>query len=221
MVVRQHLQLLLGTERLNKSMQVDPLTTRRSVARLALALFNSSPYSACQPSFVEPLIRLYKGTTDVADTDLLAVFGLYERYKRQSLAKAIVGLWTPELNMAADENENPLDALKQLDPKIVFATCIAFERKKDQEEEKTIYDPSFVLSLTAACLREGSLTGLQWVEILRSNVLALATCALSSRNSDVRTMGSWIMGAAVEMVQVSHMKSLLIGYITLTTSTCS
>jgi nucleolar pre-ribosomal-associated protein 1 len=221
MVVRQHLQLLLGTERLNNSMQVDPLTTRRSVARLALALFNSSPYSACQPSFVEPLIRLYKGTTDIADADLLAIFGLYERYKRQSLAKAIVGLWTAELNMAADENEYPLDALKQLDPKIVFATCIAFERKEDQEEEKTVYDPSFVLSLTAACLREGSLTGLQWVEILRSNVLALATCALSSKNRDVRTMASWIMGAAVEMVQVGSMESLRIDQIALTVSTCS
>jgi len=92
----------------------------------------------------------------------------------------------------------------------VFATCIAFERKEDEEAERTTYEPSFVLSLTAACLREGSLTGLQWVEILRSNVLALATCALSSRNSDVRTMASWIMGAAVELVQVSITNSLCV-----------
>jgi nucleolar pre-ribosomal-associated protein 1 len=204
MTVRQHLQLLLGVERLNKSMQLDSSATRKSVARLALALFNSSPYSACQPSFIEPLVRLYKGTNDAADNDLLAIYGLYERYKRVSLSKAISALYTPQLSMAADENETALDALRQLDPKIVFASCVAFERKGRSDEEKTTYDTRFVLSLAAATLREGSLTGLQWVEILRSNVLALATCALSSKTSDLRTMAGWILGAGLELIQVSN-----------------
>lgn len=203
MIVRQDLQLLLNTERLNKSMQLDPVAARRSVAKLALALFNSSPYSACQASFIEPLIRLYKGTLDPADIDLMDICGLYERYKRQSLSKAIVALWTPQLNMAADENDTALDAIKQLDPRNVFATCIAFERKEDQSDSSHLYDSRFVLSLTAACLREAPLTGLQWVEILRSNVLALAACSLSSKSAEQRTIAGTVLAAAVEMVQVS------------------
>ena len=184
-------------------MQQDPIVARRSVAKLALALFNSSPYSACQASFIEPLVRLYKGTLDPADIDLMSICGLYERYKRVSLSNAIVALWTPQLNMAADENDTALDAIKQLDPRNVFATCIAFERQADQSGPSQLYDSRFVLSLTAACLREGPLTGLQWVEILRSNVLALASCALSSRSSEQRSMAGTVLAAAVEMVQVN------------------
>lgn len=111
------------------------------------------------------------------------------------------------MNMAADENETALEAIKQLDPKIVFATCIAFERKPLRPEHNTVYDARFVLSLVAACLREGPLTGLQWVEMLRSNVLALATCALSSKFSDVRHMAGTVLAAAVEMVQVNILRA--------------
>jgi nucleolar pre-ribosomal-associated protein 1 len=204
MVVRQHLQLLISTDRLNKVMQQDAVVARRSIAKLALALFNASPYSACQPSFAEPLIKLYKGTRDLADHDLLSVFGLYERYRKVSLSKAIVAMWTPQLNMGADENDTSLDAVKQLDPRIVFASCIAFEKTSNDDDASKCYDTGFILSLTAACLRDGTLTGLQWVEILRSNVLAVVACALASRSAHHRNMASCILGAAIEMVEVSR-----------------
>jgi hypothetical protein len=42
---------------------------------------------------------------------------------------------------------------------------------------------------------------------LRSNVLALATCALSSKFSDVRRMAGTVLAAAVEMVQVNILRA--------------
>jgi nucleolar pre-ribosomal-associated protein 1 len=164
---------------------------------------------ACQPNFVEPLLGLYGGTTSEADLAIFAVLRLFETYRKLSVASMFIS-WTPKMITIDPAVRRSVDVLTSLDPSRVFGTCLAFDARRSSSNDSkastsdgSLYDVVFVLSLTAMVMKQGNLSGLDWVEILRSNVLGLAVCSLSSRRVEVRDTAAYILAKAMQYMQVS------------------
>ena len=106
--------------------------------------------------------------------------------------------------------QRAFDALISLEGGKVFATCTTFPLRRGLRsdvvdtghEVESLYDPAFVLPLFAAAL-SSTLTGLDWVELLRSNVLGLAVCSLASRDVDMRNLGGYVLSKAMKLISVS------------------
>ena len=71
-----------------------------------------------------------------------------------------------------------------------------------------LYDPAFVLPLFAAVLQEG-LSGLDWVEMLRTNVSGLAVMSLSSRDAGMRRLGGHILARTMVVLGVGNQFNLI------------
>jgi nucleolar pre-ribosomal-associated protein 1 len=153
----------------------------------------------------------YRGSLALADRKLLGLFQLFEVQRKISVA-SVLCYWSA--NGASVRRS--LDALLSLDPGKVMATCCAFplhrslanhgkasEHEGGKDVAEGLYDPSFVLPLLGATLVEGDVRGLDWVEILRSNVLGLAACALASRDHGMRMMGGWVLSMSIAAIEVS------------------
>jgi nucleolar pre-ribosomal-associated protein 1 len=194
------------------------LPLRTGFTILLSALFHASTYVSCQPTFIEPLLALYRGTLSTADQTVLSLFMLFEQHRKLSVG-SILKLWTSGGNGVTEQKT--FDALMGLEANKVFASCTSFPLRRkwgkvDAASEslggkhgnEEVYDPVFVLSLMKMVLHEGELTGLDWVEILRSNVLGFAVCALSSRDADMRVVASGIMAKVFAAVSVSRRVSL-------------
>lgn len=171
---------------------------------------------------------------DEADRTLLSLFHLFERHRRISVA-TLLAAWSPEGPEAAGSIRRALDIIFALDPRKVLASCSDFplRRSLDLQAEQAeiassvaysdgeeIYDPVTILSIFAMTLAQGALgsgnelTGLDWVEVLRSNVLGMAACALSSRMPDMRELGSFILSKSFSIIKVraSSCSSCCSGY---------
>ncbi len=106
-----------------------------------------------------------------------------------------------------------MDVLTALDPTRVFATCVHFDaaRGVDGEQSDAVhgndapYDVVFLLSIASMVFGEANLSGLDWVEILRSNVLGAAICALSSRKEAVRDAAAYVLSLAMPLIEVSSL----------------
>jgi nucleolar pre-ribosomal-associated protein 1 len=99
----------------------------------------------------------------------------------------------------------------------VFRSCIKFPLRRTLEgvigasnsgddvehQDEGLYDPAFVLPLFKVVLEE-KLSGLEWVEVLRCNVLGLGICALSSRDEGMRGLGGWCLAKTMEIISVSY-----------------
>jgi nucleolar pre-ribosomal-associated protein 1 len=87
--------------------------------------------------------------------------------------------------------------------------------EKDTSNSKNRpYDPVFVLSLLGAVLsgaEEYTLSGLDWVEVVRSDALGVVVCALAARDEGLRRLAGWVLGRVVFMCQVST-SGVLHGY---------
>lgn len=211
--IRQMLQLIVASPQLSKlsskSRTLD-LPMMRAFTGLLLALFSASTYVSCQPNFIEPLIGLYRGTLDISDRNILSIMQLFEQNRKISVV-SVMRLWSPDPSSAASATQRSLDVVKALDAQKVFATCTSFplrrgfvsQHRSITNDDASLYDPVAVLSITLAMLHEGSITGLDWVEILRSNILGLAICALSSRVSEVRSVAGFVLAKALLVIEVS------------------
>lgn len=203
--IRQQLQLLLFHPDWDKLMQSDPTGChRRNGAAYAKALFKASPYVACQPSFMEPLLAIFQATQMAADRDIVEIMQIFERQRKASMS-ALLKLWKgPGALTALTTDSVGLEHIKRLDPHKVFATCLTFESRQIafQAESRLagFYDVTFVLSLTALTFREGDLNGLDMVEILRSNVIGLACCGLASKKGDIRALSAKILGSVIAII---------------------
>ncbi|WWD16337.1 hypothetical protein CI109_100763 [Kwoniella shandongensis] len=209
--IRQQLQALLNTPVYSKCTSSDcPPVLRLTFTSLLHALFSASTYVSCQPNFIEPLILLYRGTMSEPDRKILHLFQLFEAYRKLSVA-SILKYWSATGILSAGERS--WDALNSLDPQKVFATCQAYPVRRplrgwgkahnDREPEagEGLYDPVFMMSLLASTLGEGTrITGLDWVEILRSNVLGLTICGLSSRDKDIRQLSQFVLSKAFSLI---------------------
>lgn len=115
----------------------------------------------------------------------------------------------------------PLDVITGLDAARVWRTCTNFPHRHsfnpqeivlptlaDVGPAEDLYDPAFVLAVFAAVLADGELglgnelSGLDWVEVVRTNVLGLAVCSLGSRKLDVRQMASFVLAKAYAYISV-------------------
>ena len=93
----------------------------------------------------------------------------------------------------------------------MFATALAFPLRRglrglcvieENEGGLGLYDPVFVLALLAAVLR-AELTGLDWVEVLRTNCLGVAIMSLSSRDPEMRCLGGYLLAKTMKAMEVS------------------
>lgn len=197
--LRQYLQLLVSPDRLNvisRSASVLP-----AFVGWLHALFLASIYVSCQPAFLQPLLQLYKGTTTLPDQQILYILLAAERQTRSSLSSLLL-LWDP--SHALNEPQKPIDLVSKLDSRLVFASCLAFDNRRSIEvgKESAGYDPVFALGVLNLALESG-LTGLDWVELLRSNLLAVAVCALSSRKAEMRASGGHVLAKALAAIKES------------------
>ncbi|KAK8861738.1 hypothetical protein IAR55_002561 [Kwoniella newhampshirensis] len=207
-VIRQQLQALLTSPVYSKcTTPTCPPTLRLTFVSLLYALFSASTYVSCQPNFIEPLILLYRGTLSEPDRKILHLFQLFEGYRKVSVA-SVLKYWSATGVLAS--GERAWDALNSLEPQKVFATCQAYSLRRplrswgmtesDPEAGENLYDPVFIMNLLAGTMGEGRITGLDWVEILRSNVLGLTICGLSSRDKEVRQLAGYVLAKAFSLV---------------------
>lgn len=98
-----------------------------------------------------------------------------------------------------------------LDPGKMFATAIGFPLRRplrsvqsvtEVEDSTAMYDPAFVLSLFAAMLAT-DINGLDWVEVLRTNVLGLAVAALASRDHEMRSLAGFVLSGTMAYLKAS------------------
>lgn len=186
----------------------------QQVTELIAVLFTASPFAACQPNFLEPLLPLYSGTLNRSDQELLSVFHLFERFRHTSVL-SLFRVWSPTGGVVKTQRRLA-DALLGIDVKKVFDTCCQFPLRRklvtdgsnsapikedSRPPEWDLYDPSFVLPLLAAVTQE-QLSGLDWVEVLRSNVLGLAVCALASRDGPMRQLAAYCLDQVHQKVTV-------------------
>lgn len=169
------------------------------------------PTNTCQPSHVAPLVKIYGGTMSRSDRLLLSIFRLFEQYRRISIA-TLLHQWSAQ---STGTTNRALDALLSLESTVVFHTCAAFphrtvlstlSKKPDQTlDVPSLYDPMFVLLLLGRVIGDdqASLTGLDLVQILRTNAVGLAMCALGSREAEIRKLAFTILTGVWKSVQVS------------------
>jgi nucleolar pre-ribosomal-associated protein 1 len=169
------------------------------------ALFTANPYISCQPATVEQFLPLYRGTLASSDQRLLSLFQLFESYRHISTS-SVLASWSGGPGQSA----RPFDALTSLEPGKMLATALNFPLRKTlrgvhevtgNDAGEGLYDPAFVMALFASALAT-EMTGLDWVEILRTNVLGVAMAALSSRDHEMRSMAGYVLSATTSYLDV-------------------
>ncbi|EMD38681.1 hypothetical protein CERSUDRAFT_94218 [Gelatoporia subvermispora B] len=162
-----------------------------AIAHLLHVLFHLHPNNTCQPTHVEPLLPIYRGTLMTPDRLLLAIFRLFERTRRVSVS-SLFNRWSASGDAVSS---NALEAIQTLDPSLTFKTCLTFPQWRsfddDQVEKRghghLLYDPVFVSLLFAQVLADKPpSTALEWLQVLRTNVVSLLIRALSSDDELMR-----------------------------------
>ena len=203
--MRQHLDLVLGSKGYSSlaSSSSNP-GWRAQFVDLLSALFLANTYTSCQPQFIEPLLPLYQGSLSSSDRKLLYLFQSYERYRHQSVS-SLLQSWSASGTGSA----RTLEALTSLDSAKVHHSCVKFPLRRTLQtsdeavgDHDTLYDPLFILCLLGGVLQE-DLSGLDWVDLLRTNALGVAVCALASRDAGMRDLASFILTIAQERLVVS------------------
>ncbi|CCA67774.1 hypothetical protein PIIN_01598 [Serendipita indica DSM 11827] len=174
------------------------------------SLFLLHPQNTCQPSQVSPLINIYRGSLEDADLRILDIFRLFEVERRISVA-TLLSSWSPTASTASPDL---LTSISQLDPDRMFGVCLSFPQwrstgalssKLSTVERSAGYDPLFIILLLAQLLaREGSndqLTGISWVQICRTNILAVLICSLSARDDQLRNLGWTVFGGMYDKLE--------------------
>jgi nucleolar pre-ribosomal-associated protein 1 len=196
--IRTQLTALMAPRLISPLSRADAAANARTAfSRLAHALFVANTYVSAQPNFVEPLLGFYRASMDEADQLVLAMFAAFENQRHLSVT-SIFRHW-------GNASGRALDALSALDPARVFATCSAFPLRRGvggtaAAPQEDIYDPAFVLPLLSAVVLDDEMQPLDWVELLRTNALGLAVCALSSRDAGMRTLAGWLLKTTLEKV---------------------
>jgi nucleolar pre-ribosomal-associated protein 1 len=186
-----------------------PSPARDENIGLLQSLFKKHPSSTCHPSHVIPLLGVYRGTLDQADTQVLSTFELFEK-SRQMSTLAILCNWTPEPSYI--QPKDLLETICNFDSVLMFRTCASFPQRRDPQiaelgtdaSRGDIYDPNFVLPLLAALMvSDEPITSMQWVDLCRTNVLSLAVSSLSSKRLAMRQLGYASLATANARLPVS------------------
>ncbi|TDL17669.1 hypothetical protein BD410DRAFT_754176 [Rickenella mellea] len=206
--LNRHLQSVLQHPDLFRINPASESPSRRTVINLLHTMFHQHPSNTCQPTHIQPLLRLYRGSLSPSDRQLLAIFHLFETQRKASMT-SIFAHWS---SSESTVSQTCLDAVTSLDATIILRTCLAFPVRRPldvakvhgSEERPTdsqIYDPVFVLLLFAQAMLDGPpKSALGWVELFRTNVLSLIVRVLSSADASMRRLA---------LLQVSSLWSLL------------
>ncbi|KAF7433677.1 hypothetical protein PC9H_005640 [Pleurotus ostreatus] len=187
-------------------------SSREAIINLLSTLFHQHPANTCQPTHVEPLVRIYQGSLSVPDQQILAVFRLFEVERTTSMAP-LLSSWSSSPDIpSADASE----AIRTLDPGRVLRTCLGFPhwRRFEVQEvralsrhETLLYDPVFLLLLFAQAMSESPPTSaLAWVELFRTNIICLVIRTLSSRDEKMREVALMQITALWGSIQNADMQ---------------
>lgn len=181
---------------------------RNVLADLLLVLFRLYPSNTCQPTHIEPLLRLYNGSLSASDTKILSIFRLFESVRKTSCA-ALLSRWS---SSGIGTSSSALDAILSLDPNRVLKTCLDFPQHRrmfeDVDEEATvdmIYDPVFVILLLSQTLSAcPPSSALGWIQLFRSNVASLLIRAVSAKDKQLRSIALAQLASLHKTLQVRH-----------------
>lgn len=182
--------------------------SRDAVVHLLNVLFNLHPANTCQPTHIEPLVRIYGGTLSASDLQLLSIFQLYEQQRKASVA-SLISQWSPSSNTISS---NALDAIQNLDPIRVLRTCLIFpkwRRLEDQAEMKhtcdaEIYDPVLLILIFARMLSDSPPdSAFAWVQLFRTNIASLLIRSMSSKDNRVRDVAYCQLAGLWKCLEVS------------------
>ena len=168
------------------------------------------PQNTCQPSHVEPLVRLYRGTLSISDRKLIAIFVLFEHTKKSAIT-SLLSRWSPSPGVVCD---NVLQAVQALDPARIWRTCVQYPQWVSCSSESAshndghLYDPWFLALLFSCLLLERArISTAAWIQILRTNIGSLLIRSLSARHTSVRQIAMSQIHALYRTLQVGNIPS--------------
>ena len=186
---------------------------RDALADLLLALFRLHPSNTCQPTHVEPLLRLYGGSLSLSDTKILAIFRLFESVRKTSCS-TLLSHWSASLS---GTSSNALDALLSLDPSRVLKTCLDFPQHRrfaddvdSWQASDAIYDPVFAILLFSQALASNPpSSALGWIQLFRTNIVSLLLRAVSAKDEQIRSIALGQLAALHKTLQVFYSSPFL------------
>ncbi|EJD00768.1 uncharacterized protein FOMMEDRAFT_169024 [Fomitiporia mediterranea MF3/22] len=214
--VNRHLQSILQNPQFDNVAASDiGCEERDALTRLLSTLFFKHPVNTCQPSHVEPLIRLYTGSLSPEDRRLVSIFQLFEEQRKTSAA-SIMCRWA---QTGSTDQQTSLDAVLGLEAVRVFRTCLSFPNRRSlsrtngdevvmsSAEDRLVYDPIFLLLLFAQVMAERPpQSALSWVSLFRTNIACLVVRCLSSVDHAVRRIAMAQLGILYELMQTADMQ---------------
>ncbi|KAJ3758762.1 hypothetical protein EV360DRAFT_43250 [Lentinula raphanica] len=218
LVVNRHLQILVQHPSFGKAATQ---SSKRALVDTLYTLILLHPSNTCQPSHIQPLISLYRGSISVVDRKLLAIFRLFEHQRRTSIA-TLLTKWTPLSECL--QPATAFEALKNVDSLIVLRTALHFPQWRLFESEdwdewpeaSENYDPVFLLLLFAHVLFEDTpKTATGWVELFRTNIVGLVIRALSAKDDNMRQFAAaqiavlWKCLEQADMLEKPHVFHIL------------
>lgn len=167
----------------------------------------------CNGDVIASLVKLYHGTLTKADRQLMTVFHKHEANNKQSVLSQLHH-WQAGQTQALGKID--LGILSRLDPAKIHETSLKFPRSRsfnnlitsgyaddvdDVTLQEAVYDPLLILALVGALLAgEEPLSGLQWLELVRTNALGVVICCLSSKWPEVRSLAITILSSVYSKV---------------------
>lgn len=167
------------------------------------------------------LVSLYSGTLSVLDRKVMQILQVYEASQGFSLLDALAS-WQPKDTDTSlptlDSNASTTSIVWRLDPVRAHETCLKFPRGRGFQDvvrsgfndecyaveqlEASVYDPLLVLGALGSFLADQRhLGGLQCIELMRTNVLGVVCCSLSSTQPDVRNAAAILLAQAYGAMQ--------------------
>lgn len=170
----------------------------------------------CTPDLVASLVKLYKGTLSKTDRMMMKLFQLCESKHGESILATLLEWQTAPKQAVGEVN---LGFLSRLDPVRMHETCLTFPCSRGFEDlmasgyaknsddaiiQGAVYDPLLILAGTGALLtRDEPMSGLHWLELLRTNALGVVVCCLSSRWPSTRVLALNILANAYKKVPLT------------------
>ncbi|KAJ6512246.1 ribosome 60S biogenesis N-terminal-domain-containing protein [Mycena vitilis] len=186
--------------------------TRDPIIDALHILFNLHPTNTCQITHVQPLVRVYRGTSSTPDRKLLSVFQLFESQRKISVA-SLVGQWsaTPEV-----PSSNILEAVQSLDAILVLRTCLHFPKWRcladqtrfaESQRDAQLYDPVFLILIFAQAMAEKiPESAFGWIELFRTNIVSLLIRALSTKDEHLREVARSQLAALWAHLETADMQ---------------
>ncbi|KAJ7644108.1 ribosome 60S biogenesis N-terminal-domain-containing protein [Roridomyces roridus] len=175
-------------------------------------LFHLHPANTCQVTHVQPLIRIYGGTSSTPDRMLLSIFQLFESQRKVSVA-SLLGQWSPTADVPSS---NLLEAVLSLDATLVLRTCLHFPKWRclmDQDifaensRDALLYDPVFLILIFAQAMAEKvPETAFSWIELFRTNIVGLLIRALSAKDPYLREIARSQLAAVWAHLETADMQ---------------